>query len=125
MTTLILDRPALTERVTQWAQATNRAADEVLEEAVRAYFDAVEETVIAAETDAFWSAYESIVERYGDGFVAMRDGRVVDHDSDVSRLQVRVCARFGSLPVLIAPLQPPPPHEIHWMGGHAKAEVVY
>lgn len=122
MTTLVLDRPALTERVTQWAQATNRAADEVLEEAVRAYFDALEESAIAAETKAFWSAYQSILERYGDGFVAMLNGEVVDHDVDVFQLHRRVSARFGSLPVLIAPIQPPPSPEIRWLGGSVNLE---
>lgn len=123
MSILVLTKPVLAERVAQWARATNRPADDVLEEAVQNYFDAIEENAIVAETEAFWLAYKSIAQRYGDGYVAMHGGVVVDHDADVARLQRRVRARFGLLPVLIASLQPPPPREIRWSGGAGGLEA--
>lgn len=125
MTALVLTKPTLTERVTQWARATDRPTDDVLEEAVQAYFDAIEEAAIIRETEVFWSAYDSILARYRDGFVAMRQGEVVDHDPDVSRLEQRVRADFGLLPVLIAPLLPPPPREIRRLGGGTRTETVF
>ena len=125
MTVLVLAKPTLTERVTQWTQATDRPADDVLEEAVQTYFDAIEEAAIIRETEAFWLAYDSLLARYRGGFVAMRQGEVVDHDPDLARLEHRVRADFGLLPVLIAPLLPPPPREIRRLGGTARTETVF
>jgi hypothetical protein len=57
-----------------------------------------------------------LLEQYPGEFIALHSGRVVDHDQDVTALEKRVRQRFGWLPVLIAPVNPEPRHELFWRG---------
>jgi len=49
--------------------------------------------------------------------VALRNGVVVDHDSDVSWLERRVRDRYGMAPVLIAPVTSVGRRGFRWRGG--------
>jgi hypothetical protein len=79
--------------------------------------EALEEEAIHKETEAFWREHEDLLAQYSGQHVAMRQGKVVDHDSDVSRLEARIRDRFGLLPVLLAPVTPAPRRDIRWRGG--------
>ena len=113
--TLELKKPGLVKHIEQLASATQQPAEQVLEEAVQAYLDELDRAAIHAETQHFWAMQAELAERYPGEHVALREGQVVDHDADVSRLAKRVRERFGVLPVLIAPVAPP--REFHWLGG--------
>ena len=109
-----LIEPGLVQRVTQLAKTQKRPPEDVLETAVRNYLEALEEQAIHLETEAFWRQHDDLLAGYPGQYVAMRQGSVVDHDRNVSHLEAHVCERFGSLPVLIAPVTPAPRCELHW-----------
>jgi len=45
-----------------------------------------------------------LLSEYAGEYVAMHQGQVVDHDSDVVRLERRVAEQYGETAVLIAPV---------------------
>ena len=114
---IALAEPALVRQIEQWGQATNLPAAQLVQIAVEAYLDELEKEAIRAETQAFWAMYSELVQHYVGRHVALYHGEVVDHDADVSRLDARVRARFGTLPVLIAEVHPEPHRDLRWLGG--------
>lgn len=112
-----LKEPTLIKQVEQLASATTQPVEQVLEIAVQTYLDELERQAIHTETQAFWAAHAELLKTYPGQHVALHQGRVVDHDADVSRLEQRVRERFGLLPVLIAPVTPAPPGDLRWLGG--------
>ncbi len=114
---LELKEPTLVSQLEQLADETTQPAEQVLETAVRTYLDELEQQAIHAETEMFWTMHDELLKTYNSQFVAMRQGSVVDHDEDVSRLERRVRGRFGLLPVLIAPVTPGVRRDLRWIGG--------
>lgn len=112
-----LKEPTLIKQVEQLASATTQPVEQVLEIAVQTYLDELERKAIHAETQAFWAMHAELLKTYPGQHVALHQGRVVDHDEDVSRLEQRVRERFGLLPVLIAPVTPALPRDLRWLGG--------
>jgi len=113
-----LKEPELVKQIEELAFATTQPADRVLATAVQSYLDTLERNAIEAETQAYWAMHERLAEDYAGQFVAIREGEVVDHDDDLAALEQRVRLNFGALPVLLAPVTPPPPRELSWSGGH-------
>jgi len=116
-----LTEPRLVAQVERLASRNTQPAEQVLEMAVRRYFDLVEQEAIHEETEAFWAMAEGLKPQFAGQYVAVYRGRVVDHDVDVSRLEARVREHFGPLPVLIAPVEPTPPRDLGWRGGRLEA----
>jgi len=116
-----LREPTLVKQIEELASATTQPAERVLATAVQTYLDTVEREAIHADTQAFWSMHPDLVQGYTGQYVAIREGKVVDHDDDVVQLEQRVRAQFGLLPVLIAPVTPAPPRELSWRGGRLEA----
>jgi hypothetical protein len=104
------------------AETQKRQPEDLLATAVRDYLEALEEEAIHKETEAFWRQHAALLAQYSGQHVAMRQGTVVDHDSNVSRLEARIRDRFGLLPVLIAPVTPAPRRDIQWRGGRINTE---
>jgi hypothetical protein len=50
--------------------------------------------------------------KYPGEFVALHQGQVVDHDSDVVHLEQRVAEKWGEVAVLIAPVSSEPRREL-------------
>lgn len=111
-----LKEPRLVKQIEELASATTQPADQVLATAVQNYLDTLERSAIETETQAYWALYEELAQRYAGQFVALREGKVVDHGDDLAVLEQRVRSKFGALPVLIAPVTPPPPRELFWRG---------
>ncbi len=99
-----LKEPVLVQQVAQLARTQERLPEDVVETAVRGYLEALEEQAIHRETEAFWQQHDEMLVSYPYEYVALRNGVVVDHDTDVSRLERRVRDRYGMSPVLIAPV---------------------
>ena len=114
---IALHEPTLVWQIEQLADRVTQPAEQVLELAVRRYFDEMEQEAIHAETEAFWAMHEQLRAQYSGQYVAVYRGSVVDHDADVASLEHRVRGRFGPAPVLIAPVEPAPPRELQWRGG--------
>ena len=75
---------------------------------------------IHAEAGAWRSLPPAVRRGYGDDFVAVHDGRVVDHDGDRLTLFRRVRTRFGDVPVLITPASAPSPREFQMISPRAE-----
>lgn len=120
-TVVELKEPALVQQVTQLATSQRRQPEDLVAVAVRDYLEGLEEMAIHKETEAFWQQHEELVTLYTGQYVAMRQGVVIDHDSDVSYLEKRVRDRFGLLPVLIAPVTPALRSDIRWRGGRVES----
>jgi len=116
-----LTEPSLVAQVERLADRITQPAEQVLEMAVRSYFDLAEREAIHQETEAFSAMVGDLKTQYAGRYVAVYRGSVIDHDSDVSKLEARVRERLGSLPVLIAPVEPAPPRELRWPGGRLEA----
>jgi hypothetical protein len=119
--TIELRKPSLVEQIKRLAAEQAQPAEKVLETAVQTHLDQLEREAIHAETEAFWEMHDELVRRYEGEHVAVYQGSVVDHDEDASRLERRVRARFGELPVLIAPVTPRPRRDLRWIGGRIEA----
>jgi hypothetical protein len=118
-----LREPVLVQEIEKLAFQMVQPAEVVLEMAVRSYLEAIEQQAIHAETDAFWSQHIDLVANYADQHVALYQGQVVDHDADVVCLEQRIRARYGPLPVLIAPVRPEPRRDLRWRGGRWEGQV--
>ena len=119
--TIELKKPSLVERLKRLAADQAQPAEKVLETAVQTHLDQLEREAIHAGTEAFWEMHDELVRKYEGEHVAVYQGRVVDHDEDASRLERRVRAHFGELPVLIAPVTPRPRRDLRWIGGTIQA----
>lgn len=112
-----LKEPLLVQRITQLARTQERPPEDVVETAVRSYLESLEEHAIHRETEAFWKQHDQLLVLYPNQYVALRNGVVVDHDSDVSCLERRVRDRYGMAPVLIAPVTSVGRRGFRWRGG--------
>ena len=109
---IAIQRPSLIKRIRHVARETNRNTTQLVEAAVQAYLDQLERDNIHRETEAFWAMHAELVARYSGEYVAVHQGRVVDHDPDVTRLEQRVAERWGEAAVLIAPVTDAPRHDL-------------
>lgn len=66
---------------------------------------------IHTEAKAWRSLPEAERSRYQGQFVAVHEGRVIDHDADRLQLYRRVREQLGDMPVLITPADAPHPRE--------------
>lgn len=102
----------LAEQVRQLAAQRARSAEEMVEEAVRHYLAEARQEKIAAERKAFEQQRNSLLENYEGECVAMHEGEVIDHDSDLRTLHLRVFERLGHTPVLLKRVSPEPEREL-------------
>lgn len=107
-----IQRPGLIKRIQHIAGETNRDAIHVVEEAVEAYLQQLEQEKIHKETEAFWAMQPKLLSKYAGEFVAVHQGEVVDHDLDAVQLERRVAERFGQTAVLIAPVTDAPRRDL-------------
>ncbi len=112
-----LKEPALIRQIEQLADETTLPVEQVLEAAIRTYLDSLEREAIQAETRLFWAMYDELVPTYSGQHIALYQGKVIDHDEDVSRLEKRIRKQMGLLPVLIAPVKSVKRRELKWRGG--------
>lgn len=101
---IAVERPGLIARIEHIAQETNMDRTQIVEAAVLAYLDELERDKIHEETEAFWAIQADLVARFPGEYVAVHQGRVVDHDPDLADLEHRITEQWGEVPVLIAPV---------------------
>ena len=107
MSTVIL-QPELMEQLEQVAAEQAVMPEEVLESAVRTYLRQIEREKIKAEAEAFRSMHTELAEKYLSQYVAIHNGKVVDHDEDFQSLHSRIRQRFGRQPVLLRRVEAEP-----------------
>jgi hypothetical protein len=111
----------------QVAHRSRQSADAIVQEALDVFFrmwqpsardasrassaTAWRRAKIHAEAEAWRALPEATRRGYGNGFVAVHEGQVIDHDADRLTLYRRVRERLGDEPVLITPADAPAPRE--------------
>lgn len=98
---LTLQKPELVKELEQVATAQNTTAEELLNRVVSDYLDKLAHQKIQAESIAFGELHHQLVAKYLGDYVAIHNGKVVDHDTDVRTLHLRIRKRFGRTPVLL------------------------
>lgn len=117
----------------QAAEQRSQPIEEVVEDALSAYLQPTassevgrgngspeptmgwRQAKIHAEAEAWRSLPPAMRRGYGDDFVAVHNGQVVDQDGDRLTLYRRIRARFGDVPVLITPAGVPSPREFQML----------
>jgi len=111
MPTITLE-PQLMEQLNQVATEQALQPEEILGAAVRAHLRQIERDRIRSETDAFRSMHAELVKKHLGQYVAVYDGKVVDHDQDFPALHRRIRQRFGRRPVLLRRVTTEPDHQL-------------
>ncbi len=99
---IALQTPELVQRVEHFARTAAVDETSVVETAVERYLDQIERDKIHVETVAFWKMHAWLRANYLGHYVAIHEGKVVDHDLDVLKLERRVVERFGDIALLLA-----------------------
>ena len=94
-------KPDVAEQVSQLADAMHIEAEALVDKAVRSYLVQLRQEKIRAETAAFDRQRAQLLEQYRAEYVAIHQGKVVDHDPSLRALHLRVFARLGHTPVLL------------------------
>ncbi|MBN1874011.1 MAG: hypothetical protein JXA33_07260 [Anaerolineae bacterium] len=121
---IALKEPELVTRIEQFAATETRQAEDIVAQAVRAYLDDREREAIHDETETFLAMHADLWAKYPGQHIALYRGQVADHDTNVMELERRIRAKFGQLPVLIAPVSERPRRELMWRGGHVEAVML-
>ena len=111
MTTFNL-APELVQQIESLAETADVDAELIVDKAVRAYLLQAQREKIQAETEAFDEQYENLLPKYMDQFIAMHQGKVIDHDSDLRTLHLRVFERLGHTTVLLKRVTNEPKREL-------------
>ena len=93
--------PPLLEQIQGIAQWQRVSTDELTARALSSYLDRLEWEKLQSEMDAFQAQLPALLAAYPDQYVAIHEGRVIDHDTDLRTLHSRVYASMGAVPILL------------------------
>lgn len=91
----------LYSRIEKTAQEREANINEIFNQAIRRYLWELDRRKISEESRIYRQRHAELKEEYLGQYVAMHDGRVVDHDADFQVLRQRVRQRFEHIPVMI------------------------
>jgi hypothetical protein len=94
-------QPGLQQELVYAAEMVGADIPTLLDQAVREYLDRLAEQKIIAESEAFRAMHAELLQQYRGEYVAVHNGKVVDHDEDVCALNRRIRARYGRQAVLL------------------------
>lgn len=83
------------------AEAQNVSADDLAEQIIREHLRATARQRMAQEMDAYRVKHGQLMANYAGQYIAMYEGQVVDQDSDLPNLVVRMDERYPDETVLI------------------------
>ena len=73
---------------------------------------------IYEEAERFRARHAELLAQYGDQYIAMRNGAVIDHDPELLVLHNRIRAQYGDDPILITPVTTKPVQTLKVRGAH-------
>lgn len=111
MTTVTLN-PDLVQQIENLSSKEKTDAQSFVEKAVHAYLLQIRREKIRTETQAFNAQLKKLRVKYAGQYVAMHQGKVIDHDSDLRTLHLRVYERVGRTPVLLKQVTDKPEREL-------------
>ena len=100
MPTVVIE-PDLYSRVEKAALEHQSDVGEVFAKAVRFYLWELDRRKISEESKIYRQRHAELKAQYLGQYIAMRDGQVVDYDTDFRALRQRTRQRFGRVPVMI------------------------
>ncbi len=111
MTTITLPSK-LAQQIENFGGENESDRQAFVEKAIQAYLMQMRREKIEAETDAFNAQYEKLRENYSGYYVAVHQGKVIDHDLDLRTLHLRVYEQVGRTPVLLKQVTNEPEREL-------------
>lgn len=90
--------PDLLAEADQVTRQDGISVDDLIADTLRQHLRERRREQIEAEARAFEAIHVQLLSEYRDQFVAIHDGKVVDHDTDKAALYQRVRARYGRTP---------------------------
>lgn len=121
MTEVIVDKQ-VAERLQSAAKARGIAISELIERATELYLTTVsvaqehnghsvdtneweqQADKIAQEQKAYEAQHGTLYQKFAGKFIAIHEGKVVDHDADRVALSRRIRTMYGKQPILITPV---------------------
>lgn len=103
-------------RVERYARDSEQDIETIIAELVDQNFPTLKPPLLAVdpserEIAAFRAMHEELKKTYGGEHVAIYQGQLVDHDSDLEQLHQRIEARYPDVFVLIRPISATPDRE--------------
>jgi predicted transcriptional regulator len=114
--TAITIESKLETRLLQAAERLEKPVAEITDEAIRTYLEWLDHQKLEAEIQAFEKMHEQLRARFAQQFVAIHNGKLIDHDLEFETLFLRVQARLGNTCVLIRHVEDALVHEWQFRG---------
>jgi hypothetical protein len=111
MTTITL-APDLIQQIENLGGKDDADTQTFVEQAIRAYLIQLQREKIRTETEAFNAQYEKLRAKYPGQYVAIHQGKLIDHDLDLRTLHLRVYKQLGRTPVLLKRVTDEPEREL-------------
>lgn len=99
--TLIAIAPNLLTPLQRTAERRGLTVDTLVEDLVTEYLREQRHAALVAEMERYRSLHTQLVGTYLGQYIALFEGRVLDHDLDGGRLYTRLRHQYGDLPILI------------------------
>jgi len=93
------------------AEQEDKEISDLVTEALQRYLWEVKERKIDREMEAYRTMHAELKRRFLGQYVAIHNGELVDHDADRHALSRRVRREYGSVAVLITPVEEKPERE--------------
>ena len=101
----------LAESLQQVAAQRGVSVEEVMNDLARKYVREARREIIRAEFESYQVMHAELKAKYLGQHVAVHQGRLIDHDADVSALVRRVRREHGSIPILFVQVEDEPVKE--------------
>ena len=98
---LALQKSELVEQLEQIAETQSTTPEDLLDKVVSDYLVKAAQEKIRAENEAFEAIHQQLLHKYLDKYVAIHNGEVIDSDTDVRALHLRIRKKFGRTSVLL------------------------
>ena len=93
------------------AKQEDKEISELVTEALQRYLWEIKERRIDREMETYRAMHAELKHRFLGQYVAIHNGELVDHDADRRALSRRVRQKYGSVAVLITPVEEEPERE--------------
>jgi hypothetical protein len=93
--------PDLAEQIESLVGGDPARTQAFIENAIRTHIAELHQTKIRQETEAFKAQHQELSATYPGQYIAMHQGSVIDHDTDLRTLHLRVYEQVGHIPVLL------------------------
>jgi hypothetical protein len=105
MMTVTLPDP-IERQVTKIARDQDVTPEELVQKAIQAYVQAEASQILDRETLAFRAMHAELLTKYPGEYVAVHQGRMIDHDLKLGDIYLRIDEKYPDEIILIKQVQP-------------------